>query len=138
MRCDATDNRNPDKEVGLEPIRVIFIDMPTLVRQMLSEAVSADPRLVIEDCVADPNGAADVLAHAGGGVVLVGDSRIGERTIEDLLRRAPDTALLAVHASGDGLDLYMLKPRRVSLGEASPQRVVDVIHEIGDRRRRPA
>src|SRR2546430_14662518 len=102
--------------------------MPTLVRQMLSEAVSADPGLVIEDSVADAEDVADVLALSGGAVVLVGDSRLGERTIEDLLRRAPDAALLPGHASGDGLGVYELQPPRVPRGGASPPQVVDVAH----------
>jgi DNA-binding NarL/FixJ family response regulator len=118
----------------LEPIRVIFIDMPKLVRQMLRQAVAADPHLVIEGEVDESADALELLEAVEGGVVLVGDGQLGEQAIVELLRRAPASVLLAVHANGDGLDLCELQPQRFALGQASPQQVVDLIRSIGSAR----
>jgi DNA-binding NarL/FixJ family response regulator len=118
----------------LEPIRVIFIDMPKLVRQMLTQAVEGNPHLVIEDEVdasADP---LELLDELEGGVVLVGDGQLEEQAIVELLRRTPSSVLVAVHASGDGFDLYELQPQRFALGQASPRQVADLIQSIGSAR----
>ena len=118
----------------MEPIRVIFIDMPTMVRQILTQAVAGDPGLVLEYEAAGSAEALELLDGLEGGVVLVGDPRLGEEAIADLLRHAPASVLLAVHSNGDGLDLYELQPQRFALGQASPQQVVDLIRSIGEAR----
>jgi DNA-binding NarL/FixJ family response regulator len=111
----------------LEPISVIFVDMPRMVREIVKQAVEAQGDMQVVAELETPAEAVAVLGRASERVIVVGDSRIGGEDVDLLLRRAPASAVLAVSASGDRLDLFRLRPVRVRLGEASPRRLVEAI-----------
>ena len=118
---------------AVEPISVIFVDMPRMVREIVKQAVESQADMVVVAELETPADAIEALDTAAGSVVLVGDSGIGADDVERLLTRAPGSSLLAVSAAGGQVDVFQLQPVRRRLGEASPRRLVEAIRSAARR-----
>ena len=128
----AAENRTIAARGALEPIRVIFVDMPRLVREIVTQAVESQEDMVVVAAVETPEDVLPVLDRQQSRVVVV-DGAIDERVVTRLLRRTDSGAVLTLSAAGDGGDLF----EHVWLDEASPTRIVHAIrtaasHADGD------
>ena len=112
----------------MDPTRVIFIDMPRLLRDILRHAVR-DAGMEVMAELDDGHEALAVLdrepADARHGLALVARlERLDDAIVDDLLARAPDARMLALADDGDGSLLYELRPHPTPVGDASPARLV--------------
>jgi DNA-binding NarL/FixJ family response regulator len=114
-----------------QPVRILLVDMPRLVRDMVENAARSDPGVEVVGVLRD----ADAIGAASAGdaeVIVVGVEQrelpAGCRALLD--ERAAGLRLLGIEAGDGGAYLYELRPRRSPLGELSPAEVVDAIKEL--------
>jgi DNA-binding NarL/FixJ family response regulator len=107
-------------------IRVLIGDAPTLLRDILEQAISNEPdmELIPEPPVAPPT--EDQLESPDVVILDVTDSEPAE-SARALLARWPHSHLLMITARGHRVLRYELMPRSVDLGEMSPAQLADAI-----------
>jgi len=114
----------------LERIRILLIDMPRMLREIVGETVSAQPDMEV---VAEHTYHASMLSAAitsrAQAVVVGSDGDEVEGLCERLALQRPDLSVLAVSADGRQTVVHELRPHRVPLGELSPQQLVDAIRD---------
>ena len=111
--------------------RVILIDMPTLLRDLMRNAVNAAGMVVVAEHETAAE-ALDGLELRPGPLVVVGAAEeLGEDVVARLLARAPDARVLTIAVGGAGATLHELRPHRKALGDASPSRLVAALSEVG-------
>jgi DNA-binding NarL/FixJ family response regulator len=114
----------------MHPVRILLVDMPRLVRDMVESAARRDPDVEVVGVLdhADALGAATDDAE----VIVVGvdQQRLPASCRALLDERAAGLRLLGIEAGGGGAYLYELRPRQSPLGELSPAEVVDAIKEL--------
>jgi hypothetical protein len=112
------------------PVRILLVDMPRLVRDIVETAARSDPGVEVVGVLGDVDA---VAASAGDAeVIVVG---VEHRELPDACRalldeRAASLRLLGIEARDGGAYLYELRPRRSALGELSPAGVVEAIKEL--------
>jgi DNA-binding NarL/FixJ family response regulator len=117
-------------------IRVLIGDAPTMLRDILEQAISREPDMeVIPEPVVAPPAAAQLQSPD---VVVVGlsdsESADGARA---LLARWPHSHLLIITARGHRVLRYELTPRGVDLGEMSPAQLAEAIRAAVRPDRKP-
>ena len=117
--------------MDLEPVRILLIDMPLMLRDIISSTLRSEPDMVVVGEL--PDAAADLAEVDGHDArVLIFGSRDGPAagvTGVDLVRLRRDTVALAVSADGRRSVLYELRPCELELGELSSERLVHTIRE---------
>jgi DNA-binding NarL/FixJ family response regulator len=116
-------------------VRVLMIDMPPLLRQILEHAISQDSdfQLVPEAPAAS---ATPVNTHSRVDAVIVGsEADDAARQASALLDRWPKAQVVVVTAAGRDAALYELRPHRTQLGTLSPVEAVTAIRDAVWRRR---
>jgi DNA-binding NarL/FixJ family response regulator len=111
----------------LKPINVILVDMPTMLREIVSGVIAdqADIEVVAE--VASAGEAEALLGDRAKPWALIGSGGLAVTEIEELLDAAPRAKLLTLSVTADRFLLYELRPQRVDLGEVSPPVLVEAI-----------
>jgi len=116
----------------VEPIDVILIDMPCLLRDILRDAVHGAGMTIRAEhaTVSDALDALTATGEPGTEVLAVLGSaeHMNARGADALRRRLPDARLLAVTADGRRAILYEPGRASVTLTDASPARVVAMLH----------
>jgi DNA-binding NarL/FixJ family response regulator len=113
-----------------EPIRILIVGIPRLLRELIERAVSAetDMRIVPESEAVPPAAFSEVAAREGPDVAIVAltDSALPGECRQFLDERA-HVKVLGIGPSNGQATLYRLRPEQVVLGEVSPQEVVAAI-----------
>ena len=125
----------------MERTRIVLIDMPPLLREIVREAIDGEPDL---DVVAEHPGDVDV-RHAverdEADFVIVGSEAAAALGVPALIGGGARVRALELQGDGRNGVLYELRPHRVSLGEISPQTLVQSIRALpgwdGGGRARP-
>jgi DNA-binding NarL/FixJ family response regulator len=108
-------------------IRVLIRDAPTMLRDILEQAISSEPDM---DVISEQVVSARLPGTEGlsPDVVVVGTSDVepAERA-RALLARWPASHVLMLTARGHRVLRYELLPRGVDLGEMSPAQLVQAI-----------
>jgi DNA-binding NarL/FixJ family response regulator len=118
-------------------IRVLIRDAPTMLRDILEQAIASEPDMEVipEPVVPAPRPAGQPKAPD---VVIAGmsgsDAVEGART---LLGRWPSSHVLMITARGQKVLRYELLPRGVDLGELSPEQLVQAIRSAVRPTRKP-
>jgi DNA-binding NarL/FixJ family response regulator len=108
-------------------IRVLIRDAPTMLRDILEQAISNEPGMeVIPEPVVPRQAPVDRPPSPDVVVVGVADSEPVERA-RGLLVRWPGSQVLLITARGHRVLRYELWPRGVDLGEMSPNQLVQAI-----------
>lgn len=117
-------------------IRVLIGDAPTMLRDILEQAISSEPDMEVipEPVVAPP--AAVQLQSPDVVVVGLSDSESAEGA-RALLARWPHSHLLIITARGQRVLRYELTPRGVDLGEMSPAQLAEAIRAAVRPDRKP-
>ena len=118
-----------------EPVRVLLLEMPQLLRGLLEHAVQAhgDCELVRDTrrtfaMAVEPALAPDI-------VILGLTAEEDTSLVPALFARWPQAQVMTVMQAGDDAAVYELRPRRRSLGQMSPQEVVDALCDSVRRQR---
>ena len=111
----------------MERTRIVLVDMPLLLREIVREALSDEPDL---DVVREHEGSVDVVEAArasGADFVIVGSDAAAGEAVRSLV--APTRGVRALEVRSDGREsvLYELRPHRVSLGEISSETLLRTI-----------
>ena len=108
-------------------IRVLIRDAPTMLRDILEQAISSEHDMeVIPEPVVPLQAPVERRSSPDVVVVGVGDTEPAERA-RGLLDRWPGSHVLAITARGHRVLRYELLPRGVDLGEMSPNQLVQAI-----------
>jgi hypothetical protein len=101
--------------------RVILVDMPQMLREIMRELVSHERDLEIVGEFGDQDAALQVIDGRGAAVLITSLNQSAHLGIANLLSKAPHLRVLAV--SGDGREsfLYELRPDERPVGELSRQ-----------------
>ena len=118
------------------PIRVLIRDAPTMLREILEQAISGEPDMEI---IPEPRGPvvpSDAPPYPDVVVVDANDDDASERG-RALLRRWPRSRVLMIKARGHNVSLYELVPQGRDLGELSPRQLVEAIRAAVQPERTP-
>jgi DNA-binding NarL/FixJ family response regulator len=103
----------------LERTRIVLIDMPPLLRDVIRGALVPEPDL---DVVGEHDGPVDIRAAVeedGADFVILGSGVASEESVRALIEPARGVRALEVLSDGTQSVLYELRPHRVALGEIS-------------------
>jgi len=109
------------------PTKILLIDMPKMLREIIRDFSERDPAL---DIVGVLDGSTDLPATAarlGAAVVVMGSAAGSRSTISALLQARPSTRVLTIADDAGQVMLYRLMPEEVALGELSPARLIEAI-----------
>lgn len=122
-----------------EDTRVLLVDMPRLVRDLLERAIRAAPGLCLVDVREDLDDLRAATQEARPEFVVVGLGTDGALPPQagDLLAEAARRKLLGIECRDGRAFLYELRPTTTALGEVAPEDVVAAIrgHAAGARAR---
>lgn len=111
----------------MEPIGVIVLDLPQMVREIVTGAVNAEADMAVAAEIDKPAAVASAVPPRHGPLVLVGGSDVTDEEALRMLGGLPGGAMLTVSAVAGSLESIELRPIRVPLGDASPSRIVAAI-----------
>jgi DNA-binding NarL/FixJ family response regulator len=115
----------------VEPSKIVLVDLPRITREIIEQAVGAEPDMVIVDGLAGGASLPDAVQRREPDFVISGrDYEFAE--VCAILDERPRLRVLAVLEDGREATLYELRPTRTPLGEVSPQTIVEAIR--GTRR----
>ena len=119
----------------MSKIRVLIRDTPTMLRDILEQAIASQPDIEV---ILEPSAPAPADQQASPDVVVVdvsdSDPSEGARA---LLFRWPSSHALMITARGHKVVKYELEPRNVDLGEMSPDQLVQAIRSAARPERTP-
>lgn len=110
----------------LKPRRIILVGLPRMLNDVVKKIIAGQPDLQV---VADVGCASDVV-HAVAdhdADLVIADPACTDGAIERLVGQRSSLRLLEVEADGSSACLSELRPHRVSLGEISPERLLEAI-----------
>jgi chemotaxis response regulator CheB len=110
----------------VEPSRIVLVDMPRILREIIERAVADEPDMEIVDSEAGNMPLREAIEASEPDFVIAGaDYDFGE--VARVLDERPRLRVLAVAGDGREAFLYELRPTRTPLGEVSPRTIVDAI-----------
>jgi chemotaxis response regulator CheB len=111
----------------VKPQRIVVIGLRRLLREIVLETIRSAPDLDVVRDYPERVDLRDVIRSDHPGVIVADTDALAMAEVEQALRDTPDLTLVALHDDARQLLLYELAPRRIALGEASPQRLLDAI-----------
>jgi DNA-binding NarL/FixJ family response regulator len=108
----------------VEHRRILLVDMPQLLREIIRSVVVAEPDLEIIAELGDAASLEESLPRHAPDIVIGHSTR---RDIERLLRDCPRLKVLQIDDTGRSTVLHELCPRRTALGEISPASLLKAI-----------
>lgn len=120
-------------DLQLERIQILLVDMPLLLRELIEEALAAQPDMNVVATVPDPEALVAATREARPDFVLFGVARAEATAFPaecvTLLDENPRARVLAIeHLEGRAI-LYELRPGRTEIGEVAPEDIVAVIRD---------
>lgn len=120
--------------VVTEPVRVLLLEMPQLLRGILEHAIhsSRDCELIVQP--ASEEISRDPMEHPD--IVILGLASADDSArVSSLLARWPRAQVLTVMPAGDEAVVYEMRPHKKTLGPMSPTEVVAALREAVHRNR---
>ena len=111
----------------MERIRIVLIDMPRMLRDIVKYAVSTDDQVELVREYTERTDLAAAAARDRPHFVIVGSEAFGSEQVAAALATSPTLSVLALTADGRKLHLHELTPTRIEFGEISPGRLLEVI-----------
>ncbi len=116
----------------MELTRIAFVDLPRMLREILKSALVAHPEMsVVAEFPSDVSlSVAAVRSNAD--VLVAGLADASDEHLDEVVTAHPRIKVLAIEAAGRWMFLYELRPRRVTVGEVSPEQFVDLVKGISE------
>ena len=113
----------------MERTRIVLIDMPTLLRDIVREAIVREPDLdiVAEHDEIDVRSAVEL---DDPDFIIVGENAGAQQDVRGLIGSRRGLRALEVQSDGRESVLYELRPHRISLGEVSSDTLVRAIRTV--------
>ena len=120
--------------VATLPIRVLLIDMPQMLREIIRRSLARDGRFEIVGEYTEHVSIDVAVDRSRADFVIVGTDVFESRSVRRrVLEEGPQVRVLAVRPDGGQTTLHQLRPEEVDLGELSPERLVAVMTDPADR-----
>ena len=106
--------------------------MPRILREIIRQSLAVEPDMQI---VGEFTGSVSLLPavdQSGADFVIVGVDAMKVEDVRFVLQERPHIKILAIGGDGKSAALYELRPNKVSLGEVSPDSLVQVIRNAAD------
>lgn len=101
-------------------VRILLMDMPRMLREVVREVIARDPRLtIVGELPERGERLLDALPYDPE-VVVTGSAGLSDDAVDELLTARPRVRVLAIGADGGRTVVYRLRPERMLLGELSP------------------
>jgi DNA-binding NarL/FixJ family response regulator len=110
----------------VQPSRIVLVDMPRLLREIIVQAVGDEPDLEIVPFEAHGAALRQTVESSRADFVIAG-ADYEFREVAQVLEERPRLRILAVAGQGREAFLYELRPTRTPLGEVSPRTIVEAI-----------
>jgi len=115
------------------PIRVLLIDMPQMLREIIRRPLATDSRFAIVGEYTKHVSIDFAVDRSRADYVIVGadvfdSSAVRRRVLEE----GPQVRVLAVRPDGGQATLHQLRPEEIELGELSPERLVEVMTDAAE------
>jgi len=127
VRTPGDDVSNVRSRLG--QTRVMLIDMPQMLREIICELVSGERDLEIVGEFDDEDAALQAIDGCAAAVVIRSLNESARADIAYLLSKAPHLRVLAVSGDGRASSLYVYRPHEQMLGEISPRRLLAAIRD---------
>ena len=116
----------------MTPIRIAITRMPRLLREIVEETVANEADMRIVDA---PVGDRDLatFAREEDAHVVVTNAEPTSALLAQAFAARPGLRLIVLDHAGGRSVLHELRPERVPLGDASPERLIAVIREHASR-----
>jgi DNA-binding NarL/FixJ family response regulator len=112
------------------PIRVLLIDMPQMLREIIRRRLARDGRFEIVGEYTKHVSIEFAVDRSRADYVIVGEDVFESASMRRrVLEEGPQVRMLAVRADGGRATLHQLRPEEVDLGELSPERLVKLMAE---------
>jgi DNA-binding NarL/FixJ family response regulator len=110
------------------PIRIVLVDMPRLLRDLIEHALSGQPDMVVVAAEPDVEALGAAARESEADFVIVGleHGRL-PGSAQELLDERARQRVLGVEAENGEAVLYELRPRRTPIGRASPAELATAI-----------
>lgn len=111
-----------------------------MMREIVTETLANEPDMIVVGEYSERAGFLHALAEDRPDVVICGTSTPEESALPNhFLAMSPHVKLLMLAINGRGAVMYELRPHTTTLGDVSPQRLLDAIRnrstgEAGDHR----
>jgi hypothetical protein len=112
----------------VEPSRILLVDLPRILREIIEEAIADEPDMVI----VGGNGANGDLKSAverSNAEFVISGADYAPDEVGALLEEHPRLRVLSVVGDAREAFLYELRPMRTPLAEVSPRTIVDAIRQ---------
>jgi DNA-binding NarL/FixJ family response regulator len=117
----------------LERIQILLVDMPLMLREMIEQAVAAQPDMNVVAAVAAASALVSAARETKPEFVIFG-LEDGEDDFPadclEVLEEHPRTKALGIRAAAGLAYLYELRPERTAIGEVSPDDIVTTIRTV--------
>lgn len=112
----------------LDRIRVVLAEIPPMLSDIVRETVANETDMAVVAEFGERSALLAALATNGGDVVIFGTSDPDESAVPcNLLGASPRVKVLMLEIKGLRAVIYELRPHKKSLGDVSPQRLVQAI-----------
>lgn len=121
----------PEPEPRLDRIRILILDLPRMLRDLVQQALSEHPEMVV---VEPPEPASEMAAaaeQADADVLVVPAPSSNELwDIDAALFRRPRLKVLGITRDGRDMHLRELCPRTVHIGNVAPRELAEAIRRM--------
>jgi DNA-binding NarL/FixJ family response regulator len=127
-------------EVPLKRIRVLLGDMPTMLRDIVTDVVANEPDLEVSGVLGPRESLQAGLKRVQADVLVVGNRRPDLGTAEEIWREWPLVKILMIATDARSAVLYALRPIEIVLGDISPEGLAAALrgaHASAERPRPP-
>jgi hypothetical protein len=111
----------------VNPRRIVVIGMSRMLREIVLETISSAPDLEVAREYERPVELSTAIRRDRPDVLVAGADVLDDGEIERALDEAPRLKVLGLADDGRQLLLYELAPQRFELGQASPQRLLELL-----------
>jgi DNA-binding NarL/FixJ family response regulator len=122
----------------LQRLQILLVDMPLMLRELIEEAVAAQPDMNVVAAIPDAGSLLTATREKQPDFVLFGvnqeDAKGFPAACLALLGESPRTQALGIEAIEGHAYLYELRPQRTALGEVGPEDLVTAIRKAAAQR----